>query len=42
MNTDTINMIHTSKQSTKEGLNEELDGDFRPSKLKLQITIFNE
>ena len=29
MNADTINMIHTSQQSTKEGLNEELEGYFR-------------
>ena len=28
MNSDTINMIHTSQQSTKEGLDEELEGDF--------------
>ena len=32
MNADPINMIHTNKQSTKEGLNEKLKGDFRSSK----------
>ena len=35
MDADPINMIHTSQQLSKEGLNEELDGDFRSSKLKL-------
>ena len=29
---DPINMIYISQQSTKEGLNEELDGDFRSSR----------
>ena len=32
MNTDPINMIHISKQSTKEGLNEELEGHFQSIK----------
>ena len=32
MNSGSINMIHTCKKSTKEGLNEELDGDFISSK----------
>ena len=32
MNIYTIDMIHTSQQSTKEVLNKELDGDFRISK----------
>ena len=32
MNDDSINMIHTSQISTKEGLNEELEGGFRSSK----------
>ena len=32
MNSDTINMIHTSKKSTKEGLNKALEGDFRSIK----------
>ena len=39
MNSNTINMIHTSQKSTKEGLNEELEGCFISSKLKLQRTI---
>ena len=26
---DPINMIHKSQKSTKEGLNKELEGDFR-------------
>ena len=42
MNTDPINMIHTSQQSTKEGLNKELEGDFRSSILILQRTILDE
>ena len=29
MNSDPLNMIHTIQQSTKEGLNKYLDGDFR-------------
>ena len=29
MNADPIIMIHTSQTSTKEGLNKELEGDFR-------------
>ena len=32
MNADTINMIHTSQQSTKLGMNEELEGYFRSIK----------
>ena len=42
MNTDTINMIHTSKQSTKEVLNKELEGDFISSTIKLQMKIIDE
>ena len=38
MNADPMNMIHTSQQSTKEGLNNELEGYFRPITLNLQIT----
>ena len=32
MNADIINLIHTSQQSTKEGLKEELKGYFRSIK----------
>ena len=32
MNANPINIIHTSKKSTKEGLNEELEGCFRSIK----------
>ena len=32
MNDNSINMIHASQQSTKEGLNESFEGDFRSSK----------
>ena len=35
MNADTVNMIHTGQQTTKYGLNEELDGYFRSITLKL-------
>ena len=32
MNADTINIIHTSQQPIREGLDEELEGDFISSK----------
>ena len=41
MNADSINMMHTSQQSTKEDLNEELEGYFSPRKLKTQRKILD-
>ena len=42
MKTDTINMIHTSQQETKEIFNEELGGDLISRKLKHQREILDE
>ena len=42
MNADPINIMCTIQQSTKEGLKEEIKGDFRSSKLKLQRTVLGE
>ena len=40
INADPINMIHTCQKSTKLGLNKELDGYFRSSKIKLPKQYF--
>ena len=42
MKSDTINMIHKSQQSTKEGSNKELEGDFISRTQNLQKTILDE
>ena len=42
MNADSINMMHTIQQSTKEGLQEEIKGGFISSKLKLQRKVLGE
>ena len=40
MNADPINMIPTSQQSTKEGLNEELEGYFYQAKQSIEENIY--
>ena len=37
MYADTMNMIHTSQKSTKEGLNEDIEGGFRNPKEKYLV-----
>ena len=41
-NDDTISMVHTSQQSTKDVFSKELEGYFRSSTLKLKRTIIYE
>ena len=42
MSADSINILHTSQQSTKEVLKEELEGYFRSIPLKLEVKILDE
>ena len=42
MNSDPINMIHTSQQSTKEGCIKELGVDLRSSTLSIQRKVLYE